>query len=991
MTNQVVEKGSDPRSLITSLHWRNFIDSQWKDANYKRTAIASFIQAVYCLEQDRQEKRTQENSLAPEYWIPFKYKPTQILIDERDGSIFGVMFEWDRLAALSEFKPFKPIGAPRAVLALRGTLIRPPTVRRDFEDDFRFVAWESLKDSVRFKVATDAVKSVSYTYGSRNVCIAGHSLGAGFVLQVGKELAKERINVETHAFNPPAVSLALSLGNIGEKAGYIWNRIKYMLPLGTEAQVNNNVDKTCIIRLKKMIRRLSCLMDTSFGTGKWVPHLYVNKNDWISYFYIHTHGTKEEIANVENMDPTIEQNEAKLFVVSRENQKFLEAHGLKQWWSNDSSGELKHGNHNNTLISMQLKSLNTGTPSQVVLFYYPRYVSLATRCINIREASDYVWSILKCVPCHISGKAQINNDGEVISGIGLVGWIPSLSGLKDTGYWVCKWIPRMYVGAEEKMVGKENMDPEDGQITPKLLIFSKEQLKFLAAHGLEQWWPNDVELHRTICDGKLVSRKVKSLFTGTPWDVITKGSNLSFISLATRVGEKEEFILKCNSLKFMLPSSNDAHKVCSDEGKISDVGLKGWIPQLSCLKDTAYWVWKCVPHLYVNKNGGGIEENVDCSNAKTTSKLCPVSKEQQKFLATHGLEQWWPNDAELRKIICGEKLVSKKIKPLYTNTPWEVTKGSNLSFLSLVMCIGEKEEFIMKFNSLKSMLPSSSEAHVCNNEGKTSGDGLRGWIPQLSCLKDSAYWVWKCVPHLYVNKNGDIEEKEVDKKENVDCANAIITSKLCVVSKEQRKFLTTHGLKQWWPSDAYFQQAIHDSNLISRKIRSLYTETPWENPSMSLPICFGNIAEKEEFAWKWNTIKSAILSNSETQASNDCDNKTPYVPFQSWMSPLSSFKDAGFAVVQKASPMLNLPFVSPVTSHGNNEEKDNFVSSSETQVSNDSDKTSCESLKSWIPSLSGFKDAAVGIGKLVPYLYANKSDVGIGEKMVDKENKGPLE
>ncbi|KAL5065128.1 hypothetical protein RYX36_026865 [Vicia faba] len=68
-----------------------------------------------------------------------------------------------------------------------------------------------------------------------------------------------------------------------------------------------------------------------------------------------------------------------------------------------------------------------------------------TSCINIREATDYVWSTLKCMPCHISGKAQINNDGEVSSGIGLVGWIPSLSGLKDTGYWVCKWIPRVYV------------------------------------------------------------------------------------------------------------------------------------------------------------------------------------------------------------------------------------------------------------------------------------------------------------------------------------------------------------------------------------------------------------------------------------------------------------------------------------------------------------------------------------------------------------------
>ncbi|GAU12331.1 hypothetical protein TSUD_252820 [Trifolium subterraneum] len=779
-------KSSDPSRMIANFHWRDFIDSSWKDANYKRRAIASLIQAVYLLEQDRQKNRTQENSLASNYWIPYKYKPTQILVDERDGSIFGAIFEWDRSAALSEFKPFKPIGAPRAVLALRGTLIRYPTMRRDFEDDFRFVAWESLKDSVRFKVAIDAVKSVSDTYGRRNVCIAGHSLGAGFGLQVGKELAKERINVETHLFNPPAVSFATSL-NIGEKAEYVWSRIKSLLPSSRETQVSNDVDETRIIRLKKMIPRLSHLIDAILGTGKWVPHLYVNKSDWISYFYIHTDGTREKIANVENMDPTNEQNEAKLYVFSKEDQTFLEAHGLKQWWSSDSE-----------LVITQLKSLNTGTPSEVVLFYYPQYVSSVTSRINIRETTYYVWNVLKCVPHHISGTAQISNDGEVTSVISLMGWIPQLSGLKDTGYWVCKWIPRLYVkenvGAEEKMVRKENMDCENGQITANLFTVSKEQLKFLAAHGLEQWRPNDSELQQT-------------------------------------------------------------------------------------------------------------------------------------------------------------KLISRHIKSPYTATPWEVTKGSNGSFLSLVTCLGEKEEFLWKWNSLKSMLPSSSESQV-RNDGYDSGVGLKVWMPQLSGLKDAAYWVWNWVPHLYVDKNCGTEETGVDKV-SVDPANEKITAKLLIVSKEQQRFLAAHGLKQWWPSGAELQQATHDSKLISRRIRSLSTDTPWEVNS------------------------------------DDDDNKTSNIPLKNWMPSLSSFKDAGFAVVKPVPWQLrSLSFVTPAMSFGNTEEKENFVSSSETQVSNDSDKTSCVGLKSWIPSLSGLKGAVFEVGKFVPYLYANKSD---GEKMVDKENKDPLQ
>ena len=75
---------------------------------------------------------------------------------------------------------------PKVVIAIRGTLIKSPTIRRDIEDDLRFLAWESLKGSVRFKGAFEALKSIAHSYGSNNVCVGGHSLGGGFALQVGK-------------------------------------------------------------------------------------------------------------------------------------------------------------------------------------------------------------------------------------------------------------------------------------------------------------------------------------------------------------------------------------------------------------------------------------------------------------------------------------------------------------------------------------------------------------------------------------------------------------------------------------------------------------------------------------------------------------------------------------------------------------------------------------------------------------------------------------
>ncbi|KAF9590657.1 hypothetical protein IFM89_036149 [Coptis chinensis] len=273
---------SGPRN-ISSPNWRELISSSWKDGNYRRTVIACFIQA-------------------------------------RDGSIFGAVLEWDRSAALSDFILMRPSGAPRAVLALRGTLLKSPTIRRDIEDDLRFLAWESLKSSVRFSTVLEALKLIVEEYGITNVCIAGHSLGAGFALQVGKTPAKQGVFVETHLFNPPSVSLAMSLRSIGEKASFAWKRFKSILPSSAESQTNYE-EKPAI--LAKMC-------------GKWVPHLYVNNSDYICCYYNepagnpNVHAKAADDSNKENTNPSRGQAAAKLFVMSKGKQKFLEAHRLRE-------------------------------------------------------------------------------------------------------------------------------------------------------------------------------------------------------------------------------------------------------------------------------------------------------------------------------------------------------------------------------------------------------------------------------------------------------------------------------------------------------------------------------------------------------------------------------------------------------------------------------------------------------------------------------------
>ncbi|KAJ0694021.1 putative alpha/Beta hydrolase [Helianthus annuus] len=315
-----------------------------------RTVIACFIQAVYLLELDRQENRSEETALAPKWFIPFKYKLSRTLIDERDGSIYGAVLEWDRSAALSDFIVIRPSHAPRAVLALRGTLLKGPTLRRDIQDDLRFLAWESLKGSVRFKGALEALRSISDAYGSHNVAVAGHSLGAGFALQIGKSLAKQGLFVETHLFNPPSVSLAMSLKNMGEKAVVVWEKVKSMVTSSNNGATSNEDSNNQVV------------------FNKWVPHLYVNNSDYICCYYTDPAGGKDGGdgggGEKENVRPPSAANghlAAKLFVLSKGKQKFLEAHGLEQWWSDDL--ELELALQSSKLISKQLKSLYSLPPS----------------------------------------------------------------------------------------------------------------------------------------------------------------------------------------------------------------------------------------------------------------------------------------------------------------------------------------------------------------------------------------------------------------------------------------------------------------------------------------------------------------------------------------------------------------------------------------------------------------------------------------------------
>ena len=56
--------------------------------------------------------------------------------DREETTIIWIWkLEWDRFTAMADLVLMRPSVAPRAILVLRGTLLKKPTMRRDFEDD----------------------------------------------------------------------------------------------------------------------------------------------------------------------------------------------------------------------------------------------------------------------------------------------------------------------------------------------------------------------------------------------------------------------------------------------------------------------------------------------------------------------------------------------------------------------------------------------------------------------------------------------------------------------------------------------------------------------------------------------------------------------------------------------------------------------------------------------------------------------------------------
>ncbi|KAG8079936.1 hypothetical protein GUJ93_ZPchr0007g3953 [Zizania palustris] len=216
-------------SVAYSCTWREVSHTSWRDDDYRRMVMACLIEAVYLLELERQERRDAA-AVAQQWWKPFRYRLAHELVDERDGSVFGAIFERDSQAA-----PVDGEGAPpSAVIAFRGTLLRGPTIRRDVEDELRLLARNSLRGSARLAGALQALRATIDRFGSENVCLCGHSLGAGFARQVGRMLMAPRhhqhpqaaASLEFHLFNAPYLSLPMGVRSVVKTADCLLKAVR---------------------------------------------------------------------------------------------------------------------------------------------------------------------------------------------------------------------------------------------------------------------------------------------------------------------------------------------------------------------------------------------------------------------------------------------------------------------------------------------------------------------------------------------------------------------------------------------------------------------------------------------------------------------------------------------------------------------------------------------------------------------------------------------
>ncbi|XP_057753001.1 GDSL esterase/lipase At4g10955-like [Arachis stenosperma] len=338
---------------------------QWDNAHHRMSVAASLVQAVYILERDRQEKRKDQNALAPPWWAFFHFQLLRPLVDDVDSSIFGAIFEFKPPLSPRNDTLYR---SPRYVIAFRGTLTKQHSVTRDIELDIHFIQ-QGLHQTSRSTIALNAVRNMVATVGDSNVWLAGHSLGSAMALLTGKTLAQTGTFVESFLFNPPFVSAPIErIKDERVKHGirFAGSVITAGLTLAMKAkQQQQQPPPQQQLQQGKQPQQQKDLCVASFDAlAAWVPGLFVNPSDHICSEYIgyFEHRRKMEEIGAGFIERLATQNSLGGLVMSafgKESEAlhlipsasmtvnvmpardFREAHGIHQWWQPDLRLERK--------------------------------------------------------------------------------------------------------------------------------------------------------------------------------------------------------------------------------------------------------------------------------------------------------------------------------------------------------------------------------------------------------------------------------------------------------------------------------------------------------------------------------------------------------------------------------------------------------------------------------------------------------------------------
>ncbi|KAL3738332.1 hypothetical protein ACJRO7_019802 [Eucalyptus globulus] len=331
---------------------RDLTRVDWKNAAHVRSVVACLVQCVYVLELDRQKERKGDKALAPPWCETFGFKLKRTLKDNVSSSIFGPSI----FGAIFECKPptsscnHSAVG-PRFVVAFRGTLFKKESLVRDIRLNFQVIL-NKLHSSSCCQTAIQAVKDLVATAGdSREVWLAGHSLGSAIALQTGKNMTIKEVYLESLLFNPPypsvptekieseTVKRACHLAKSGLRAG---------LALATQSSEQREHSASSFAALFPWVPKLFVNKKDDFCSeyigyfkhGKWMlKHGFENFHNFASQYSVRSMVFKSE--NGAQAEPLYLIPSANLTINSKPTKCLRSAHCLSQWWRQDQELESK--------------------------------------------------------------------------------------------------------------------------------------------------------------------------------------------------------------------------------------------------------------------------------------------------------------------------------------------------------------------------------------------------------------------------------------------------------------------------------------------------------------------------------------------------------------------------------------------------------------------------------------------------------------------------